>query len=571
MTLPMLERVTLEALITPADAPGFRLDHDRLNQGRLSDTEPSWTPITATVRDLSITRGGRPDKVTARPEVGTAQIVFVDLPDTPLRPSTPIRITAAGERLFTGHVLDLKQTEHRRRPDSTPRRLLTVVAVDLVDHLANTMRYGAYESAPEGFPWLTFETAAERFSRYLRPLGLPYEGPTLAPDAGSVGDWQTTWGKTLDTGDPVPGDATSTRPALARFEFTAGQTYNASSTHGPSAPAGVMPQRFPVSSVPVPEGTHVLSMLLKVTPDAAGNVPQLRLVGGALSGIGPYSIDELLPELRPGRWEYVSLPFSWPEGIRSNRYLAVTNAQTYTAPGGGGAVIEGMGAFITRGTEGAGLPVQNIVYESTLTNHLDLTANTTGGAWWIDAHNVIHYRPEPFGRDLDPAVTFTDGTGPGDASYVGLDLSFDTAGMVNDLSFENHGRAWDDEERAWRADDRTIDAGDDPTSIATYGRRAESLDTAVPITAPRADVLADVAPELLAREYLTPDRVTPSMAPRALRIWHNPAAPALPTLDVFDPVAVTYQGTTWPLTVAGIEHSIDSDHWHTDLTLIERN
>lgn len=568
----MLERISVEALLPPPTAPGFWLDADALGEGTLGNIAEGWTPITDEVRDISIKRGSPPDKLTTSPDVGTLTLTLVDPPITPWRPSTPIRVTGDGNLLFTGSILDIRETEHRPSPGGTARNIVTITAVDRVRDLANTMRYGAYQSAPEEYPWLQFETAAQRFVRYLRPTGYPWQGADPAEIYGSgwagVYNYKGSGGYDENTPPSEAGPTTrlityepgSLNPRRTRFSLA-------------QEGRGIQLGLYQYDRAPA-AGDYIASLWIRPFRSTEGDEPpRLRLVEHAASVAGTIRSESPLPPLQLDRWQQVDIPFTFT-GSSALGALFLTNDEEYMAPTTPAAAVdqagfEVAGLVFTRGSEPSGLPVQNIVYESTLTNHLDLTANTTNGAWWIDVHNVIQTRTRPTFETAAPVLTLTDGTGPGEASYVDLDLSYDTAGIVNDLTFDNHGRAFDEEQRSWLADDVKIRGGTDPTSIATYGPRSEELPTALPVTQPTPHILAEHAPRILAQDYLaTASR--PHRAPRYVRIWHDPNRPPLPGLDVRDETALTRAGMTWPATITGLSHQINRHHWHTDLTLIPR-
>lgn len=559
MTANMLDRVSLDVFYTPADHTGFRLDDPitgKLNadEARLAaSTGEAWHPITDDVVNISIKRGSTPNKLATSPDIGTLTVTFVDRPSSDIRPSTPIRVTADGKRLFTGQVLDIRESDTRKKDASGPVTVVTVTAVDRVADIANTMRFGAYQTPAEDTPWATFETAAQRFERYLAPHGWSWNGPAhLHSGWDNIGIWNLG----TSQGSVITIPATPERPshvAYTLFEEPQGSGFSVSATFGGLPPAT--------------EVTVALWAWNSGT-DALGS---LTVEGVQLPADGsPVRITKTLTTTSGGLLSVSLVPSGFTPSMAT--------AFSFT------------GLTITSGPN-APVEIQNIVYESNLANHLDLTANTTKGSWWVDATNVIQVRvgPEipasspPIFTDgtipeaeeiiydsptLYDAPTFYDGGGVGDLSYIDLDLAFDTARAVNTLTFANHGRIFDDDTGSYVADDIVFLAGTEPTSIATYGARAETLDTAFPITAPALDGLTAALPDLVARAYLD-EASTPTKSPRFMRIRNAPDLQT-PDLDVRALLGVLRAGQVWTCTITGITHTITRHHWHTDYTLIPK-
>lgn len=550
----MLSRVTVEAFYAPADQPGrFQLDSTILGHVArpLADSSgEAWTSLTDDIRSLSITRGTAPEKLTASPDVGTATITLVNVTAHDIRPATPIRITGDGSRLFTGQVFDIRDTEIRKGSAKTPYTITTITATDRVADIANTMRYGAYLTPPDEMPWYGFETAAERFTRYLRSTGWQWNGPETL-----VSTWASLTNFSIGTsqGSLTHHKPTTTAPAILNYHMFTD-----------------------------PQGSGF--ELRGVFASLPASTPLTVTAWARSTGADPVPDINNIPLDASGGWTLLTLhdQITSPAGI-----LTITLHPTRT---GENSIVEVAGVTLHRGCPS--VEVQNIVYESSLANHLDLTANTTKGAWWVDKYNVIQVRTCSHTPANDRPY-FTDGTippidaikynapisytapvpyiggRPATASYVDLELSYDTANIVNDLTFANHGRAWDEESAAYVADDKCLDAGTNPTSVITYGSRSETLDTAFPVTTPALEGILTALPAQIGEQYLQ-ESALPARAPRYMRIYHDPNRDPLPALDLREGFDLTRLGRTYTCTITGIKHDITPDHWHTDYHVIPK-
>lgn len=565
MTATMLDRVAVEALLPPEDAPGLRLDRDRLGVGRLGTralTEPQWTTVMPEARDAHIVRGGSRDGATVAAEVGTLTVTGLDSEVLQrVRPSTPVRVRrlrdphggyggdpSAADYLFTGRALDLHTAWQRSADDlATITAVTTLTAVDAVHQLANTQRYGAVITYAHG--WDNMETLGQRAQRLLAPTGLAWSGP---------GSHRVNWGDGPEWNTPGTYGQASRRdpdedgPGWVGFRYEPGEPYN-----GPRV-------QYRIPHPDAPAGAVITAALwVRVHHRSGGPTPLEAQVN--LAGV-PTIVT--LPE--DGSWHLIEVRA--PRLAGSQSYLSVRStaagSPTGTAANMAGMDVTGVVYSIDGpGCLGAGYQLGSLVYESTLVNHLDVAVNSTRGAWWVDAAGTVQVRACRHGADTPPLLLSDE---PGAAfSYVGLSHSLDTARIVNDLTLENHGRQPDpDRPGTFIADDRNLGPYRDWTSVATNGYRAGSVSTGLAYPDPRVPMLQD-APHRLATEYLaTASAATPF--PSLVRLYRDPSDPPLPSLDVMSPVDVRFRGQTYPCLVAGLEHEITPRRWHTTLTLVER-
>lgn len=552
MTRPaVIDRLTVEVLQVPDDAPrGFRLNRDRLGTGRLGALNANaaeWVPVLAQARSVRIARGGDRDGVAFSPSVGTLTLTAVDAPSLDkVRPATPIRVRELdGPALFTGVVNDIHTSWERVGQDVAAVR--TITATDAVQDLANTTRHGV--GLGTNWPWQSFETLGQRAARLLAGTTLPYVAPT--PMAT---DWVTM--ETYDRWDTqgafaygYPADETG--PGLMGFRWEQGDVY---------ADAAILAQLDLPASYPATIEAGLWVRLESPTPTTPGQVRLWLRSPGELYAF----TDHDLPA--DGRWHHLTVTGT-VTGDNGGLYVQLGALSFTTAPAGGSGLSATGLTVSSSGCQGAAYALGPLVYESTLANHLDLAVNSTRGAWWVDASGFVQVRGCRHHHDATP-LALSDAPGAA-LSYVSLTHDHDTAGMVNELTLENHGRKPDpDNPGSHVADDRTLGPFRDWTSVADYGPRAASVSTGLVYPDRAAPMWIDAA-DRLARAYLS-TAASAEPRPSQVRIYHDPAKPAFPPIDVMGPVDLTWRGTTYPCVVASIDHDIDPTSWHTTLTLMER-
>lgn len=564
-----VDQITVEVLL-PAEDGAFILSESLLDAWPLGDRALAhqWVPIEAEARYVGTHRGGSQDGVAATMQVGTATVELVNPPPRPIRPSTPIRIrTETGTVLFTGTV-ENQTTAYERRSVAGFRETITVSiisAVDAVNTLANTMRYGAVVETSTGddedtttFSYETFEARADRL---MRRTGLPYEiAPNdtfLAVDhlftrsyflptlEGIEALWHPSDGVTvtrslgpdgfnpaalLDPGTHQPGEAYIAAPI---HNLVPGETYRVTSA----------PPVFTHTGGPIfnpPAGLGIVGMGYTTTDPSDGGPVVFEFVAGA-----------------------------------STHHLMLTIGEPVTVQAGDTAMVRIVGTPMEftlervsqRQARGQNWFCQSIVYESTLVNHLDVAVNTVRGRWWVDRNGVTRFARGDGPTD-SPALTFSDQPDPGTVSYVAVEASEDTARVVNDVVLENHGRAWQPDTGSWVADTTRYTARD-ATSVATVGPRQAEVPTSIySPTDPSLDLYG--AGEDLARSYVAAYADVEHRISR-LRVHVTPdLVEPIAALDVYTAVDATYQAATTEALVVNISHQITQTNWHTELHLIER-
>ncbi|WP_144268256.1 hypothetical protein [Demequina sp. NBRC 110055] len=122
----------------------------------------------------------------------------------------------------------------------------------------------------------------------------------------------------------------------------------------------------------------------------------------------------------------------------------------------------------------------------------------------------------------------------------------------------------------YEADDTTLGAFIDHAAAATWGERAEELETAIETGTPYdslgegiEDQAAWLAERLLAR-YSRPEPTVSKVTFDAME-----CPDIAPQLDIHTKVSVTHRGLTQTSTIVGIDHDIRPDDWFITITLQE--
>jgi len=580
----LLDRLTLEVLVPPADTSTFLLDESELNTRTLgaADEALEWLPVLNRATAVSTRRGASQDSATASIDVGTMNVAVLGEVAEALRirPGTPIRLrdTTAGVTLFTGEVADLR-TSHERDLSggtATTRSRTTITAVDVVQRVANTMRYGAVVGDTDDDTPRTYETFEQRIDRLLGRTGLPYAVAPNEPVEVKHPPATVTLG--ARTFEAISGAPDLWTPSGPDVDLVIGTMH-----WGPGSElVGYTAGCRLLDGTHQPGQSYVSRPLHNLFPGATYTLTVHNLSGGtgpvALGVVG-IGYDVRTAATGPATYTFVAtdtthhvfigpgttrtIPGDWPDVIPDLPWTPDMDPMTDPPPG-----LPFMSVSLTewRMPRGQDWMLQNIVYESTLANHLDLATNTVRGYWWADRDGVIRAMREP--GWADPVAIFTDATAgrPNALSYVDVASSFDTARIINDVRLSNHGRTLDETGNAV-AHDVTITARD-ATSIATNGARAGEVAVSIYDPANTSSIYYG-AGKALARSYVKAFSRSGETVSR-VRLRTTPAADLVAGLDVYDAVTVERAGRSWDCRIAAIEHEITPNDWHTSLDLIER-
>lgn len=212
------------------------------------------------------------------------------------------------------------------------------------------------------------------------------------------------------------------------------------------------------------------------------------------------------------------------------------------------------------------------VYESSISNHLSIAANTVGAWWYVDGSGVVQFQQRRFPDPRpDGAVTFVERSEefPGTPWPAGVLHMRDWTSargsrvMYTGLNYANHGAQLDpDNPGSWIADDPTWNGVRLTGAIPRYGLHIATIDTNYPEDPGTSDthrLLAAYSGDSIVIETVT---------------WNaQEDLTRLPDLDLGGYVELPLIGDMgtaphrWYI-VGGIRHTITPTRWLTELSLI---
>lgn len=348
-----------------------------------------WIDVKCDATVITVKRGGTRNGFTSKTEVGSLLVSFVDgvnpLDDPNLRPGVAVRLLedSSDQLMFTGTIDGFGVTYDKRDDHS----YITMQCFDAVVDLVGTHRVGV--DGPE--PW------QERVSHLLESSAVPY----VAPHGGEK------WA--LVMADP-------------------GSENNGWS--GDWLPAG---------------GGH--SWIWYTNPSA---IASTRTLTGLIPG-NTYRTDVWLGR-DSGDASVLYCTLDTPvfdERIRTSfggsmyqaRYWFIAQTNTVTLTIGGPA---GVGFGVSLCSLRELVPTfwaAPIVHESNLASHLDIATTSADVGWFVDTSGVVQISDTV----TYPVMNLSDQhveEDPMHVCYTDAVVSFDTAEMVNSLTFANHSRAY---------------------------------------------------------------------------------------------------------------------------------
>lgn len=491
---------------------------------------------------------------------------------TDLTPGETYRITAVGRRTgfegvtlpvtiapsldaegaapyFTGVIEDVA-TEYSK---DGRYEWLTVSAVDLVRDLARTPRYGAvvennYGAAPWGNRVLDVVSSAGVSLGNVARASLTPVVRSISPSAWSR--WGSLTSDAADTGSVTPASLSTVDAHLAvrdnamaadtTVKFTplerGVQTTLTGLTPGHYYAVSVNAGVQPTSGVGDTSGE---SRTYRLSADGVWGPPGV-LYAGSQWPFNPANLKVAFRATSSSAVLRIARDFdgdatasaSWrPEDYRIGyvRTVDVTDANDATMP-----------------------PLQDVVYESTVLNHLEMACASVGVEWWADRRGGLSFNFPNDGTPPEVRLALSDVTEP---SFTAADLSFDTARVVNQLTVTNHGRRGDPASAANHLAYDTTTALSADGSVEVYGARSSSVDFSLPEQFVQAR-----------GEELLDDATVPSL--RATSVTVNAfEVPEAVELDIHDRITITHRGRTARYAVAGVTHDIGPSRWMTTLDL----
>ena len=209
---------------------------------------------------------------------------------------------------------------------------------------------------------------------------------------------------------------------------------------------------------------------------------------------------------------------------------------------------------------GTALPLQPVAYESSAFNHLTMACDSSGWLWCVNELNQLRGVIRSMAGGT--AVQFSDehSNASSHECYTHLDRGMDTADTVNALQIENKGRKGSQElVDGWVVADETLDL-ENASSINTYRRREERLDTQLHSGHVNTRV-----------NQLWALHATPSEVFRSLTVDGVDRPGAVRRVKILSRVGVTHKDVSGTYFVTGITHRITPTEHTTHYELLPQS
>lgn len=517
-------------------APGDYFDGDTPDVPAVSGR---WRDLAGQATALKIVRGGDLSGAATSMQVGTLDATLLGVTalasDPALRPNSPIRVVRAdGRPEFTGTIADIDQDVDYDKSANEKTVWTTIAAVDAVQSLANTDRFGAVADSGTG---------RQSWTERLNQLETSALVPMNVPDSGDV----EVYGLYDETTDGWSGTNAS---SSGNVQFTL------TSTYGPGLRARV--NRVAAGAALVaPRVTRQFRNL--DTSSTYAFAATVTLAESVLYTSGAFVLvcygDSGTVVAQSDPFTFTGVGDSYRIGVQfqvpgqvATVGLAPVNAGMFASDAGTATVaIDLTGIRVTRVGDPNGYQLQDVAYEASLLDHIDLACNTVGGRWWVDKGGVVQ-----FARKLDgttPSILFGD-TDAADVSYTDLQLRYDTRNVVNALRINQHGR----DPISGDADDATL-ALESGSSIRRWGIRSSTVDTCL-YTGPghEQDALRR------GREVMAP-LARPRYMVNTFTINAQSAPFILAALELRALIQVDYEDLTQTCRVLKLTHTITPTRW----------
>lgn len=411
--------------------------------------------------------------------------------------------------LFTGTVQDIHSTESRESKTT----YINLSAVDGVADLSATTRYGRYNAEDSA----TFEQA---ISALASSSGVPFESVSIPPVPIDLK--ANLWSRygTAPSGTN-PWDLYNDRTDLVVY------------TEG----SGAVPART----------WGIQTTVTGLTP---GTTYQIEI------GVESRIPDHQYALAVDGVWGVATTLKRNQQGTLRIEFEAVANTATLKlAPA---IAWTGSAEFLViRTAQMLGgndrYLLQNVAYESSLTNHLSMTCDSVGAYWYVSKQGPVRFTTA--NAPQRKIYMLTDRIEDGDVSYTDVVMAWDTTNIINALDVNNHGRINTPGDDYGNTNDVT-QTFTNPTSIATFGRRKADVDLSL-----RPEFLTERSEEILNRAASL-ERIPVSVTFDAAK------APDLAaSLELTQRINISRKGEIYQARIRGIKHSAGPRKWFITLDL----
>lgn len=511
----------------------------------------SWVDLKTTATAVDIRRGGQQNGAAPQMQVGTLDATLfgdIDLRLTnSLKPNSPIRVLrkADGNPEFTGTIQDVSQAVDYDKARNVKNVYTNLAAVDAVQSLANTDRYGV--SAPSG---VGFQSWTDRlrtlYSSSMVSWNVPDSSNTTAYLWGGPGldDW---------TGQIVFGAANSAGQAQNLIQVTpdAGPSIRTRVTriNNVQTQQNFAPTFYREFRNLVPGTTYNYTVTLKFTESVnftPGDFVLQYKSGSDVQKSDPFNLPDLGDTLTIG-FQFTPASTVGVIGVYGN-VLSV-----FAAGAGNQAMAwQATNLRLTVVGDPQGLQLQDVAYESSLVNHVDLACNSVGARWYVRKDGVVEFIRTP--STGSPVLAFSDVAGA-DISYTDVALSYDTKNVVNSLKMNQHGLDPATGNAVDYSDTFTADS-----SVRRWGVRSSDMDTCLYVGGIHSTDLMRRA-SMVMSGLSRPNYAVSSLT---INVQSNPAV--LAALELCAPVTITYGQLVQTARVLSLAHTITPTRWLVTVT-----
>lgn len=496
-----------------------------------------WIDLNCKVTGFNATRGGRADGAANSIQVSTSTLTLVGDIDlgvtTYLRPNCEIRLIGPAGIFYTATMIDAAQKVEYDKPRNRRTVHTTITAADAAQAAGNTIRHGV--STPSGV-----ETWEERITRLNASAATFKTSPPL-------GNQKLFWAPT--------GDQTDQWAKASNLNYTTERNFGQLAVRVPfewavrTFPAGSLGVRRTLTNL-VPGKSYGFTAYVSGNALVGADENhwyRASIVGGAFG-------NEVL-----GDWAGNPLPMVVFTATSTTHTFQIANSRDIVF----GQNVGYLARFWDIRVYEVGIVddylLQDVAYESNLSNHYDLACDSVGARWWVDRNNVVQFRRSPEATGI--VAEFTDDRKAGALEYTDIDTSFDTRNVVNTLTLRQHGAKLNEEGQPVTDDYSALVV--EPFSAEAWGRREASLDTCLWLGFEH-----ELDLETRAAEIFT-DRGNPSYRVRHIR-WNAQEDPELAsTLDIYDRVKVLYRGEIHVGRIISLKHAVSQTRWMMDIFLTD--
>ncbi|QKS15594.1 hypothetical protein HUN59_04615 [Curtobacterium sp. Csp2] len=505
----------------------------------------AWRDLRNQANTIRIKRGGDQSGASTSLKAGTLDATLVGAlnlgSDPALRPNAPIRVIRAdGGAEFTGTIFDIDQQIDLDKSTNRKTVLTTLSAVDPVQSLADTDRYGVIADNGTGR-----QSWTERLNQLAQSSLVPMDVPASTdktvyslPDSGDTDGWaarnNTSSGNTTTTLTPVSGGA-----LRARISRTTGTDASV-----------VSPEVYRQFRNLDPRSTYAFAVTVTLSESTMFTPGSFVLTWKDARQTVTSDVFTLSDA---GQALTIGLQFK-PAAQIGTLGLYGRDAGAFASGSGSPAVSLMVTSLkVTSVGDPAGLQLQDVAYESSLLNHIDLACNSVGARWWVAKNGRVQFARELTGTT--PVLSIGD-TSAQDVSYTDASLRYDTRNVVNAVKLNQHGY---DPASGNALDSATTIRSE--TSIRRWGIRASSLETCLYLGAGHEQDLVRRGQALLgplSRPVYAVSRFT-------INVQSNPAV--LPNLELRALIRVVYEGIVQTCRVLSIDHTISPTRWEVTVTV----